>query len=196
MNYNSSGSPYGGARFAGGGLVTDVEFESWVTPFTDSALTILEVRAGGGSLRIADPATGRTIEIPSSGGPGDGELLVRVFDAETASVYRLLFSSVAAFRMLDENSLLELWAATKGPEGRPGKSTFRVRGHMWSRESELAFFLGSSGGWSYLIATDWDCVEVVCPEPPVVEFERLIVATESSAGWAHPFSIAATSGAK
>lgn len=159
----------------GGEIMTKVEFESWATPFPDGDLAIVEVRTGGGQVKISDPATGE-VELPSVGGPGDTKLLVRIFDWKSSSIYRLLFSSVAAFRMLDENSLLELWAATDERTGRPGKSTFRVRGHGWSHESELAFVQGSSDGWSYVIATDGDCVEVICPGPPVIEFEQTIAA--------------------
>lgn len=160
--------------------MAEVEFECWATPFADGDLTVLEVRTGGGSLSISDPTVG-VVEIPSAGGPGDTNLLVRVFDWQSASVYRLLFSSVAAFRMLDENSLLELWTATEKFGGRPGKSTFRVRGHAWTHESALAFIQGTRDGWSYVVATDWDCVEVVCPEPPDIEFEQLITAAEPAA---------------
>lgn len=44
---------------------------------------------------------------------------------------------------------------------RPGRITFRVRNHGWTEESPLSFMHERVGGWSYVIATDGQCVEML-----------------------------------
>jgi len=79
-----------------------------------------------------------------------------------------IFSNARAFRVLDEGGLLELWQAFK-EKPRPAQSTFRVRGHQWQSESPLAWILGADEPYfSYMIATDWDCLEVVAFDPPEI----------------------------
>ena len=79
-----------------------------------------------------------------------------------------VFSDVAAFRVLDEGGLIELWAqSAKTP--RPASTTFMVRGHTWQYESVLVWVHGTNEPYfSYMIATDWDCVEVIAEEPPEI----------------------------
>ena len=78
------------------------------------------------------------------------------------------FLDARAFRVVDEGGLLELWGASKD-NPRPAQTTFRVRGHLWQSESPLAWIHGTSEPYfSYMIATDWDCLEVVSFEPPEV----------------------------
>lgn len=98
----------------------------------------------------------------------DATLTFRVYVRETRSTYRISFEQVSAFRVLDEHGLLEIWDKTKEMGGRPGSATFRVRNHLWTKESPLSFL--ASEGWSYLTATDDDCIEVVSgTEPTIVQ---------------------------
>ena len=78
------------------------------------------------------------------------------------------FIEVVAFRLLDEGGLTELWAAEDN-QPRPAFATFRVRGHGWSRESPIPFIHGTDHGWSFVIATITDCVEVLTRSEPRVE---------------------------
>jgi len=80
----------------------------------------------------------------------------------------LIRVEVSAFRVLDEHGLTEIWEKTS-ELGRPGLATFKVRNHRWSKESPISF-LGSDG-WSYVVATDSDCVEFVTSDIPVVSIE-------------------------
>ena len=64
--------------------------------------------------------------------------------------------------------LSEFWHQTKVLGGRPGQTTFRVRNHDWSKEGLLAWLRGTEEGWSYVIATSGDRVEIVSSDPPVI----------------------------
>lgn len=77
------------------------------------------------------------------------------------------FDTVSAFRVLDEHGLTQLWEKTAELGGRPGQTTFKVRNHLWTEES-LISFLGAQDGWSFVIASDWDCVEIVALTPPTI----------------------------
>ena len=152
----------------------DVEFAPWQTPFADGALTILDAHYQSGKLILEYPAEGIEYRIPSECAPRDFALIVRLFHKETDSVYVLHFQNVGAFRLLDEHGLLELWQETEKQGGRPAQSTFKVRNHLWSKESEAAFHFHAKEGWSFIIATEWECVEVVCSEPPDIQRERTL----------------------
>lgn len=78
------------------------------------------------------------------------------------------FKDTNAFRVLDEGALLEIWATSKETP-RPARTTFKVRGHMWQGESVLAWIHGTPEPyWSHMIATDDECLEVVCEDEPKV----------------------------
>lgn len=125
----------------------DVEFAEWATPFTDVAVDILD---------IAYAARAQ----------GDSELVARVQARDNGAVYRLVFPAVAAMRLQDESGLLELWRKTEELGGRPGRTSFRVRHHAWARESVLVFL--ESEGWSFVIASDDTCLEVVSAAAPAI----------------------------
>jgi hypothetical protein len=99
------------------------------------------------------------------------ELVIWVYVHGEASVYRLSFDTVSAYRVLDEHGLMQFWQKTEELGGRPGQTTFRVRNHLWSEESPLSF-LGTQDGWSFVIATDDDCIEIVARTPPAIELEE------------------------
>lgn len=121
-----------------------VEFAPWSTVIADDRVALLDVRFD---------AVERQLEALLEGEAG--RILVR-------------FVEVGGFRVLDETGLTQLWAASEAAP-RPGHTTFRVRGHRWTAESEITFHLGTSNGWSYMIATDDDCLEVLTRVEPVVE---------------------------
>ena len=128
----------------------EFEFGEWVTPFTDAAVDILEVKYGGH-------------------GQGGSELVVRLHARDENATYRLVFPTIAAVRLLDESGLLEFWQKTSDLGGRPGRTTFRVRNHAWTRESPLSF--QPTDGWSFVIASDNECLEVVSVAAPAITAE-------------------------
>ena len=128
----------------------DFEFGEWATPFTDAAVEILEIAYAAHEQ--------------------DGcELVARIRALDTGTIYRVAFPTIAAVRLLDEGGLLELWQKTTELGGRPGRTTFRVRNHAWTRESVVSFL--ASDGWSFVIATDDACLEVVSGTDPTITAE-------------------------
>lgn len=123
-----------------------VQFAEWTTGFENDTLSLV-------SLGLSEERV----------------LSAVFFSHEKNQQVRFTFIDARAFRILDEGCLLELWAASK-KKPRPAQSTFRVRGHAWQAESPLAWFHGSDqSGFSYLVATDWDCLEVIVYDPPTIE---------------------------
>ncbi|MEL6980237.1 MAG: hypothetical protein AAGM38_16380 [Pseudomonadota bacterium] len=140
-----------------------LEFAPWRTPFSDAEVRILEVAYAPQPVQRC-----REFVITRLNGSSPAAALaVRVADIDVGVVYRASFGWISAFRVLDEHGLLQLWAKTDELGGRPARTTFRVRNHAWSEESVISFS-GTSDGWSFIIASDDDCLEVVCPEPPVI----------------------------
>ncbi len=118
---------------------------SWRTPFENARVELERVEylyLQGGALRF----------------------WVRDYDA--SSLYLVFFEVVSAFRVLDEHGLLELWEKTSELGGRPAARTFKVRNHAWTKESPITFL--ASDGWSYIMATDFDCIEIVSVTPPEI----------------------------
>ena len=79
-------------------------------------------------------------------------------------IYRVGFSS-NAFRVLDEGGLPDFGQMADAQGRRRAATTFRSRNHAWAKESFVSF--STTDGWSYVIVTGWDCVEVVGGEPQV-----------------------------
>jgi hypothetical protein len=145
------------------------EFSAWQTPFENSPVSVLEVAFG--RSRLWPEGREPTVKQPLLGAPQSAELVIRVHVHGEASTYRLSFDTVSAFRVLDEHGLMQLWHKTEELGGRPGQTTFRVRNHLWSEESPLSF-LGAQDGWSFVIATDDDCIEIVARTQPEIELEE------------------------
>jgi hypothetical protein len=120
-----------------------VEFSAWQTDIAESEVAILALQFD---------ALKRQLDVVL--GQGDERFVAR-------------FAEVEAFRVLDEGGLTQLWAAS-AENARPGRTTFRVRGHKWTSESEIVFHLGTSEGWSYVIATGDDCIEVLTRTEPLI----------------------------
>lgn len=128
----------------------EFEFGEWTTPFTDAAVEILEISYA------PHEQDGR-------------ELVARVYARDADTIYRLVFPTIAAMRLLDEGGLLEFWRKTTELGGRPGRTTFRVRNHAWTHESVVSFL--ASDGWSFVIASDDECLEVVSVAAPTITEE-------------------------
>ena len=130
-----------------------VQFAKWRTAVQDDALALRSV------------------------GYSDARILTASFTAlNRKEDVEFRFPDTWAFRVLDEGALLELWAASSEAP-RPAQTTFRVRGHKWQDESFLAWIHGTSEPYfSYMIATDWDCLEVVCHGRPKVRWIEKRVA--------------------
>lgn len=135
---------------AGPGGAGAFAFGEWRTPFTDAAVEIHDLRY---APRERDRA----------------ELVVRVHVREAGVTYRVVFPTIAAMRLLDEGGLLDFWQQTERLGGRPGRTCFRVRHHAWTRESPVSFL--ASDGWSFVIASEDDCLEVVSASAPTITAE-------------------------
>jgi hypothetical protein len=123
------------------------QFASWATPLADDIVDLLDVRYDAGT----------------------GDLQFRIGQSDSDETYSIAFKGVSAFRVLDEHGLLELWRMTEELDGRPGRTTFMVRNHAWCRESIVSFL--PTDGWSYVLATDGDCIEVVCANDPSIRLD-------------------------
>ena len=99
------------------------------------------------------------------------QLVVRVFSEKLEAVYQIHFFDVGAFRVLDEHGLQEMMEPLGKTDTFP---TFRVRHHGWTEESPLSFHMGTEKGWSYVVMTGWDCVEVLTQSEPRIVFESKV----------------------
>ncbi|MBM2715501.1 hypothetical protein JQK88_30715 [Mesorhizobium caraganae] len=122
------------------------EFGAWTTPFEDEHVEILDVAYATKT----------------------GELVCRVESTDTGLIYRIC-AETSAFRVIDEHGLGEFWAKTRDLGGRPGATTFKVKNGPWSTESPISF--ACSNGWSYVVATDSDCIEMIAAATPTVKVE-------------------------
>jgi hypothetical protein len=141
--------PFGTGRF---------KFGEWVTPFTDARIEILEVvHSPIRPWPAGDAPHYRTNSLLRE--HDDNDLVARIYAYDAKAIYRVKFASISAMRLLDEGGLAELWEETEAFGGRPGQTTFRVRNHAWTSESVLSFI--ETGGWSFVIASANECLEVV-----------------------------------
>ncbi|WP_425410744.1 hypothetical protein [Hyphococcus sp.] len=143
-----------------------LEFRRWQTPFENDDVLIIGVQYFG-ELSAIYVQEGVEYELEDANDWDGRSLEIKLFCKTDESIYGVYFSSVMAFRVLDEHGLTELWDAGKK---RPAKTTFEVRGHGWSKESPITFM--NNDGWSCVIATDWDCVEIVPNSDPEIKRER------------------------
>ncbi|MEM1381700.1 MAG: hypothetical protein AAGH41_13850 [Pseudomonadota bacterium] len=148
----------------------EFEFGKWPTPFADAAIEILEL-VHSPRRRWPDDAAFHYRMGSLLRSHYDVDLVARIYVYEPDKVYRVAFDRISAMRLLDEGGLLELWAKTEELGGRPGQTTFRVRNHAWTAESIVSFL--ATDGWSFVIASDNECLEVVSANPPVIDEEPL-----------------------
>lgn len=154
-----------------------VEFSDWKTVVENDVLYL-------GRLSFEDPSPlvtlfqeGLTLSLRNPDSERTHALEATFISLTRRSEIRFRFNGVVAFRVLDENGLLELWEASVA-NPRPAQATFRARGHQWTAESMLVFLdVGDEPRFSYFVATDDRCLEVVCrEEPDVREIGPAIVA--------------------
>jgi hypothetical protein len=146
-----------------------LEITDWITPFNSGDLCIINIRWGEPDWFVEYPSKRKRYEIKNNFNSDENGLTITVFHLDTESVYEILFGDAGAFRMLDEHGLTEIWTSGKKPRGI---NCFKVRNHGWSKESPLSFFMKSKDGWSYLVATDFECIEIIAKEPPKIIFKE------------------------
>lgn len=159
-----------------------VEFAPWSTIVENDELYLGRLSFDIGSPLVTFPKEGRTYELPSSSHLQAEELEAYFVSTDRETVIQFSFNEVIAFRVLQENGLLELWdASTSNP--RPARTTFRARGHGWADDSFLVF-LGehNEARFSYFVATEHLCLEVVCFQPPEVKEVGPAVVKNVAAG--------------
>ena len=126
------------------------EFSRWETPFEHAKVWVRDVVYDEGALSFRVK-----VWLSETGASLDPEL-----------AYSVTFAEVSAFRVLDEGGLPDFW--TQAPDGGQRATSFRVRNHRWAMESSLSFFHGTDEGWSYVISTDAECIEVLSRNAPVI----------------------------
>lgn len=140
-------------------------FAPWKTPVENDELSLVSLSYGGASTKVDCHREGFSLEVPASGSLGAGDLEAVFLSVEKKSVVVFRFEGPAAFRVLDEHGLLDIWTASEKTP-RPARTTFMVKGHRWQQESELSWFMGGTE-FSLMIATDWNCLEVVGLQPTI-----------------------------
>lgn len=152
-----------------------VEFSPWSTEVENDQLFLGRLSFEEGAPLVTLPEEGLALSLPS-GRTQDHALEATFVSSDKKAVIRFGFNGVIAFRVLDENGLLELWSASAATP-RPAQSTFRARGHKWMDESFLVFLdRGEKARFSYFVATNDLCLEVVCrDEPEVTEIGPAVV---------------------
>jgi hypothetical protein len=153
-----------------------VEFAPWPTIVENDDLYLGRLSFDIGSPLVTN-RTGLSYALPPSTQSRTGELDALFVSVNRGTAIQFSFNDVIAFRVLDENGLLELWNAS-ATKPRPARTTFRARGHAWADESFLVFLdEGNEARFSYFIATDGWCLEVVCHEEPSVQENGSAVVT-------------------
>lgn len=157
---------------------TSVEFAPWSTDVEMDEVWLGKLNFDVGAPLVAFIKTSTSYSLPQAMPDHNHTLEADFVSIEKELVFRFIFDEVIAFRVLDENGLLELWDASSA-NPRPAKTTFRARGHTWTRESFLVFMgQGSETRFSYFVATMEYCLEVVCDkEPRLLNMGPALVAT-------------------
>lgn len=149
-----------------------IEFAPWPTEVENDDLTLVGVRYGGHAA-IDFVKDDHTIELTLDYADSERGLEATFISREKMAGVVFHFDDVSAFRVLDEHGLIHLWNASKDTP-RPASTTFKVKGHLWQTESELSWIMRDCE-FSYMIATDWDCLEVVTDCEPSVEIIPAVV---------------------
>lgn len=145
-----------------------VEFADWSTPFRHGNIHIISVEYGTGPHEVVYREPDKTYRLNSDQPEDAPALKAKILDTESNLLYEIAFPSILAFRVLDEHGLMELWGADTYEPKKLG-ATFLVRKHLWPKESPVTFTCGMDGEWSYMIATDDDCLEIVSAAVPIIQ---------------------------
>ena len=149
----------------------EIEFAAWPTDVENDDLTLVGVKYGGHAA-IDFVKDNHAIELTLDYADSQNELEATFISREKMAGVVFRFNDVSAYRVLDEHGLVDLWNASK-KKPRPASTTFKVKGHLWQTESELSWIMGGCD-FSYMVATGWDCLEVISDSEPSV---RIIPAT-------------------
>jgi len=98
----------------------------------------------------------------------DNELSIKIYHMKSKSIYLINFKYISAYRMLDEHGLLEIWGE-RDKQSLQIVNTYLVKGHIWSEESIISFLQAYQDGYSFLIATEGMCVEIIAPDIPLIQ---------------------------
>lgn len=132
-----------------------IEFAAWTTPFANADdVRILQLVY---DIQVASLDNGHRHECL--------HVAVQVMGNDDQYV---IHADCHTYRQINEYGLLALWGASKRTP-RPAGTTFRARNHEWGRESFLSFELETVDGWSYFIASETNCIEMLCRSRPRVE---------------------------
>ena len=141
-----------------------MQISKWNTPIEHGVLNILSV-----SWSSWDWYTGSTDaknhNVCDSDELDSNSLKVVVMhcihEDESDVIFELNFTGVGAYRLLDENGLSELHEIDVGKA-----NTFKVKGNGWSKESSCSFDMNTQNGWSFMLTTGGECLEVLCQREP------------------------------
>ena len=152
--------------------LTIIEFAPWPTDVENDALTFVGVRYGGHAA-INFMKDDHTVELTLDYADSESGLEATFISREKMAGVVFSFNNVSGFRVLDEHGLVDLWNASKDTP-RPASTTFRVKGHLWQTESELSWIMKGCE-FSYMVATGWDCLEVITDCEPSVKIIPAVV---------------------
>jgi hypothetical protein len=149
-----------------------IEFAPWPTDVENDYLTLVGLRYGGHAA-INFVKDDHTIELTLDYADSERGLEATFISREKMAGVVFYLNDVSGFRVLDAHGLVDLWNASKNTP-RPAATTFRVKGHLWQTESELLWIMRGCE-FSYMVATDWDCLEVITDCEPSVKIIPAVV---------------------
>jgi hypothetical protein len=158
-------------------ILQRIEFSPWPTEVENDTLTLVGLKYGGFS-RVDYVQEGYSLELQLDYGDIEDGLEVTFISQEKKAGVSFYFEKVSAFRVLDEHGLVDLWNASANSP-RPAQTTFKVKGHRWQEESELSWVMPNCE-YSYMVATGFDCVEVVADCEPTVKLLTALVRKASA----------------
>lgn len=124
-----------------------IEFGQWITPIEKYEVDVLSVSySAANELFLPGKNREYLIENSQSQIPSHPDLIVRVLVRDTEQVYRIHFSNVGAFRVIDEHGLQEIIESIEPNNENINFNMFKVRNHGWSKESPLSFFMNAEDG--------------------------------------------------
>ena len=156
-----------------------IEFAEWQTPVEFDELQLVDLKYQAATA-VGFPQEGFSLRSPNKPLLEAGSLEATFLSRQKRSMVCFRFDAVAAFRVLDEHGLVDMWSSPA--RANPGSATFKVRGHQWQEESFLVWFHGTDKDqYSWMIATGWDCLEVVTNVHPDVHLFPAVVTDYDAA---------------
>jgi hypothetical protein len=156
---------------------SSIEFAAWPTLVENDELHLVSLRYGDDAKKVDFVSEGFSLELPGNETGTTSALEATFLSREKRAAVVFAFDNVSAFRVLDEHGLVDMWNASASAS-RPAQATFKVKGHKWQEESFLSWVMPQCE-WSFLVATGWDCLEVVTPTEPTIELRPATVREHS-----------------